>query len=97
MRREEAIKRLAEHLSELRDLYDVAELSIFGSVARDQAGVDSDLDLLVDFATPPGLFRYIELKDHLEDLLGVPIDLVTRNALKQQLRETILQEAIRVH
>ena len=96
MRREEAIKQLANNMAELRDQYGVADLSIFGSVARNQANADSDLDVLIDFATTPGLLRYIELKNHLEDLLGIPVDIVTRKALKPQLRDTILSEAIRV-
>jgi len=96
MRREEAIKQLANNLPELRNQYGVAGLSIFGSVARNQANADSDLDVLIDFATTPGLLRYIELKTHLENLLGIPVDIVTRKALKQQLRDTILSEAIRV-
>ncbi|MFK5925029.1 MAG: nucleotidyltransferase family protein [Desulfuromusa sp.] len=96
MRREEAIEQLANNLTELRNQYGVANLSIFGSVARNQANADSDLDVLIDFATTPGLLRYIELKTHLEDLLGVPVDIVTRKALKRQLRDTILSEAIRV-
>lgn len=96
MRREETIKRLANNLAGLRDQYGVADLSIFGSVARNQANADSDLDILIDFATTPGLLRYVELKNHLEDLLGIPVDLVTRKALKPQLRDAILSEAIRV-
>ena len=96
MRREEAIKRLANNLPELRHQYGVADLSIFGSVARNQATADSDLDILIDFATTPGLLRYIDLKNHLENLLGIPVDIVTRKALKLQLRDAILSEAIRV-
>ena len=96
MRREEAIKRLANNLPELRHQYGVAYLSIFGSVARNQATVNSDLDILIDFATTPGLLRYIDLKNHLENLLGIPVDIVTRKALKLQLRDAILSEAIRV-
>ncbi len=75
----------------------MADLSIFGSVARNQASPDSDIDVLVDFVKTPGLLKYIELRNHLEDLLGVPVDLVTRKALKRQLRETLLAEAVRVH
>jgi predicted nucleotidyltransferase len=97
MRRDEAIKLLASNLSDLRSQYQVTDLSIFGSVARNQASPSSDIDLLVDFAKTPGLLKYIELKGHLEELLGVPVDLVTRKALKQQLRETILAEAVHVH
>jgi len=97
MQRDEAIKLLTDNLVELRSQYQVADLAIFGSVARNQASPGSDIDLLVDFVKTPGLLKYIELKNHLEQLLGVPVDLVTRKALKQQLRETILSGAVRVH
>jgi predicted nucleotidyltransferase len=96
MQREEALKQLANNLVNLRNQYHVADLAIFGSVARNQANPDSDIDLLVEFTKTPGLLKYVELKNHLEGLLGVPVDLVTRKALKQQLRETILSEAVRV-
>lgn len=96
MQRDEVIKRLANNLVDLRSQYHVAELSVFGSVARNQASPDSDIDVLVDFTKTPGLLRYVELKNHLEGLLGAPVDLVTRKALKRQLRETILSEAVRV-
>lgn len=97
MQRDDAIKLLADNLADLRSQYHVVDLSIFGSVARNQATQNSDIDVLVDFVKTPGLLRYIELKNHLEDLLGVQVDLVTRKALKRQLRETILAEAVRVH
>ncbi len=97
MNREEVIKQLADNLSDLRKDFDVANLSLFGSVARDQAVAGSDVDLLVDFTRTPGLLRYIELKNHLEDLLGVPVDLVTHKALKPQLKDSILAEAVRVN
>lgn len=97
MQRDEALKLLADNLVELRSQYHVADLSIFGSVARNQAAPESDIDVLVDFVKTPGLLKYIDLKNHLESLLGVPVDLVTRKALKRQLREAILSEAVRVH
>ena len=97
MQKEEAIRQLAEKMSDLREQYFVSELSIFGSVARGQAAPGSDIDILVDFSQTPGLFRYLELKNHLEEILGTRVDLVTRKALKPQLKESILAEAVRVN
>ncbi len=97
MQREQALQLLSDHLEEIRRKFEVESLSLFGSVARDQAGPNSDLDILVAFARTPGLFGFLDLKEYLEALLGRPVDLVTRNALKKQLREKILQEAVRVH
>jgi hypothetical protein len=73
---------------------DVASLAVFGSVARDEAGPDSDVDLIVEFARPDGLFRFLAVKEYLETLLGRPVDLATPDALKPQFRVAILSEAI---
>jgi len=72
----------------------VASLSLFGSVARDEATVKSDVDILVTFVQTPGIFSFLELKEYLENILQCSVDLVTRNALKKQFREQILQEAL---
>lgn len=76
--------------------FGVASLAIFGSVARDQAGPQSDVDILVEFDDIATFDRYMGLKIFLEDLLGVPIDLVTPRALKPGLRPLIEHEAIDV-
>ncbi len=69
-------------------------MAIFGSVARGEAGPDSDVDLLVEFSRPVGLFHFIGVKEYLEQLLGRPVDLVTRDAIKRQFRDAILAEAV---
>lgn len=84
---------LAANRAELERL-GVRSLAIFGSVARDQAGPRSDIDLLVDIKRPMGLFQFLDIKAYLEELLGRKVDLVTREALKPQLRERILAEAV---
>ncbi len=75
--------------------FGIHSLSIFGSVARDQAHKNSDVDILVDFEKPIGLFEFARLKIYLEEILERPVDLVTPEALRQEMREEILQEAIR--
>jgi uncharacterized protein len=75
--------------------FGIHSLSIFGSVARGQAHKNSDVDILVDFERPVGLFEFARLKMYLEDILERPVDLVTPEALRQELREDILREAIR--
>jgi len=72
----------------------VRRLGIFGSVARGNQTVSSDVDILVDFTHPLGLFRFVELENHLSQLLGKPVDLVTKNALKPIIKDQILQETI---
>jgi uncharacterized protein len=73
----------------------VKSLSVFGSVARGEARIDSDVDLLVEFALPVGLFAFIRLQRHLEALLGCRVDLVTPDALRPEFRKQIEDEALR--
>jgi predicted nucleotidyltransferase len=73
----------------------VASLALFGSVARNEAEGDSDVDILVSFDRPVGFFHFLEVKDYLETVLKTRVDLVTEDALKKQLRERILAEAVR--
>lgn len=97
MSKEQALNILSAHLEVLRRDFDVAEIALFGSVARGEARPDSDLDILVSYVRTPGLFRFLDLKSYLENIIGRPVDLVTENALKPQLRERIMFEAISVH
>ena len=75
--------------------FSVKSLSVFGSVVRGDAGPDSDVDILVEFEPGAriGLFEFVRLKNALSEQLGVPVDLVTPDALHPALREDILQEA----
>jgi len=94
MRRQKILKILAENRNEIGSRFGVASLSLFGSVARDEAAKESDVDILVTFVRTPGIFGFLELKEYLENLLKCSVDLVTKNALKKQFREQILQEAL---
>lgn len=73
----------------------VKALFLFGSVARDEATPESDIDVLVEFDRPVGLFTLLKLQSFLEELLGRPVDLGTPTSLRSHIRETVLQEAIR--
>jgi len=93
---EEITRAINAHKHELSTRFRVESLSIFGSVSRGTAGPDSDVDILVHYRETPGLFAFLELKQYLERVVGRPVDLVTEGALKKQMRQHILQEAIRV-
>lgn len=95
MTREEIISRIRERENELRRL-GVARLSLFGSVARNEPGQASDVDLLVAFEGKVDYDRYVTLKFFLEDLLGKPVDLVMETALKPRIRARVESEMIRV-
>jgi predicted nucleotidyltransferase len=80
----------------MRSRFGVLRLRIFGSVARDEAGAQSDVDVLVSFDGPATFDRYFGLKFFLEDLLGAQVDLVSEKALRPELRSAVLGEAILV-
>lgn len=88
----EAKKILSNHKKELLRL-GVRTLSLFGSVARNQASARSDIDILVDFDAKKGLFGFMDLKHYLEKLLNCDVDLVTKSALHPSLKKKILHEA----
>ena len=96
MKRSDAIHLIQDHKIELHDRYPISVLYLFGSVARDEAQSDSDIDLLVEFYKPVGLFEFIALQQELERILGCKVDLGTPRSIKMQLKEDIMQEAIRV-
>jgi predicted nucleotidyltransferase len=83
---------LRSHQAELRDAGGKT-LKLFGSVARGEAGPESDIDILVEFSRPNGLLAFVGRKRRLAELLGRPVDLVTPEALKSPVRDGILNEA----
>lgn len=96
MKREAAISILSRCAAELREKFGVTELSLFGSVARDEAGETSDVDVLVSFAVAPSFTAFMDLKHELEERLGTRVDLVTRAGLKPRVRPHVEREALRV-
>jgi hypothetical protein len=95
MRRSEALAILTAYRREF-DNFGVKSLSIFGSVARDEAVDRSDIDVLVEFDGPATFDKYIELKDLLEDILGRPVDLVTRKSIKPRFARVIERDVLDV-
>ncbi len=96
-RRDDIIDTLRAH-RHVVERFGVAALSLFGSVVRDEARADSDIDLLVDFVPgrPRGLFEFVELKNALEGILNRPVDLITSSSIKPRLKQRILGESLRV-
>ena len=93
MTREEALRRLSEYRAEL-ERFGVRSLDLFGSVARGDSGPGSDVDLLVEFDKPVGLFHFFRVQRRLEAILCRPVDLVMKDAIKRQLRARILAESV---
>lgn len=95
MTRSEILQTLAAHRDDLTRM-GVKTLSVFGSAARDEARPDSDVDTLVEFQDPTTFNGYMDFKFFLEDLLGCPLDLVTRKSVRPRLKTQIEREALPV-
>ena len=80
----------------LRKEYGVRSLGLFGSYARGEQGRKSDIDILVEFEAPIGLFRFNRLERQLGEILGGRVDLVMKSALKPHIGRRILEEVIRL-
>ena len=92
----EVLALLREHKVAMAERFGVVELALFGSTARDEAGPDSDVDILVSFDRPTDPDCYFGVQFYIEDLLGRPVDLVTDKALRTELRPYVEAEAVRV-
>lgn len=75
----------------LADRFHVSSIGYFGSYATGQQNDQSDLDLLVEFSQPVG-WEFFTLERYLEQNIGLRVDLVTRNSLKEQIKESILKQ-----
>jgi hypothetical protein len=75
----------------LTDKFHVSSIGYFGSYSTGQQNEQSDLDLLVEFSEPVG-WEFFTLERFLEQTMGLRVDLVTRNSLKEQIKESILKQ-----
>ncbi|PKL35162.1 MAG: nucleotidyltransferase [Spirochaetae bacterium HGW-Spirochaetae-1] len=91
---EDIRKVLALHRDALEAQYGVLELGLFGSMVRGEADEKSDIDILVSFSKNIDYFDFLDLEESLEKLLGMPVDLVERRALKPYIGERILNEMV---
>lgn len=96
MNREQVIKILKQNQAALTEL-GVKSLVVFGSVARDEASADSDLDILIEFDRKPVTFDvYMDVKIYLEDLLDVTVDLVVAETLHPRVKTFVSRDAVYV-
>jgi predicted nucleotidyltransferase len=95
MRREDALAVLAAHKHELTRFH-VKSLALFGSVARDEAGPESDVDVLVEFDETPNLLKLIALEHHLSEMLGTKVDLVMHRSLRPAVRRRVAEDLVTV-
>jgi predicted nucleotidyltransferase len=95
MTRDEAVQRIQRVLPALRSA-GVRSLALFGSIARNEAGPESDVDVLVDFEGSATFDAYMDVKECLEQALGRRVDLVTRAALKPRLKAHVERDLMHV-
>ena len=85
-------KIIQSHKQELTEKYGLITIGVFGSYVRGDHDSKSDLDVLVEVRRPMGFIKFIRLENHLTQLLGVKVDMVTKKALKPNIGKRILQE-----
>ncbi|OPX17494.1 nucleotidyltransferase [candidate division WOR-3 bacterium 4484_100] len=93
---EEIKKILTVHKKEMMRLYKIKEIEIFGSYVRNEQKKRSDVDIIIDFYEVPDLFKFIEIEEYLENLLGIKVDLVRKPVLRAELKDKILSEAVKI-
>jgi predicted nucleotidyltransferase len=74
--------------------YKIKVIGVFGSYSRGVLRKNSDIDILVEFSETPDFFEFIRLEEFLESLLGIRVDLVTRDALKPLIKNEILKGTV---
>ena len=92
---ESILEQLNQKAEELKQNFSVHSIGLFGSLARNEANEESDVDILVDF-TEPTFDHYMDLKFYLEGLFGKPVDLVMADTVKPRLKDAIEREVIYV-
>ncbi|MGC8654282.1 MAG: nucleotidyltransferase family protein [Candidatus Kryptoniota bacterium] len=85
---------LKNHKEELKRNYNVKEIGVFGSFARREQKIKSDIDILVEFSETPDIFLLIDLEDHLRKLLHKRVELVRKSVIRPELKEEILKETV---
>jgi predicted nucleotidyltransferase len=88
------LKEKCDEVLQIAASYGARNVRIFGSLARGEAGPDSDIDILVNLDSGRSLLDIIALKQDLEDLLGCEVDVVTEEAISPYIREQVLKETV---
>lgn len=91
---EEIKSIISQHRNVLADKYGVAVVAVFGSYVRDEQKRESDIDLLAEILRPISLLELAGAEIYLSEILGARVDLVPKRSVREELKETILEEAI---
>ena len=93
LNKEKILGIISEHQSSLQQKYPLKSIALFGSYARGEQQIDSDIDLLVDFTRPVGM-EIVDLAIELEEILRQRVDIITYNAIKNRLYHRIKDELV---
>ncbi|MHA1718574.1 MAG: nucleotidyltransferase family protein [Promethearchaeota archaeon] len=89
-----SLDEIKKQLIPILKRYDIQKASLFGSVARGESTIASDIDILIELSDEASLLDFIAIKNEIEEKLGHKIDLVEFNALKPALRSRILKDQV---
>ena len=90
------IKKILKEHKDILNKYKVRTIGLFGSYVRGDQQDKSDLDILVEFESPVGFFKFLEIEEYLEEITGIKVELVTKKALKPRIGEYILREVVNI-
>ncbi len=94
LKKNEVMSILKQEMPYLIEHFHVSEIALFGSYARDEADLKSDIDILVAFSKTPGMISFMKLENYLTNIFCVKVDLVLKNALRPNIGKYVLREAI---
>jgi len=95
MKKLTAIKKIIrDHKTLLRDRYHINRIGVFGSYARGDTHSGSDVDVLVEFSEPISLIQLVSLENYLTDIVGLKVDVVPKDDIRKELKDTILKDAV---
>lgn len=91
------LEEIKQKTSPIFNKYNITRAGVFGSFVKGTFHAMSDIDLLIETQDSISLLDFIEIKNELEDILMMPVDLVLYDAVKPRLKESILSEEIRIY
>lgn len=91
------LQKIKEKITPILKEHGVSYCAVFGSFARGEEKDNSDIDLLVRFTEPVGLFDFVGLEMELSDILGKKVDLVTEKAIHPLLKDNIYKNLQKIY
>jgi predicted nucleotidyltransferase len=85
---------IAAHMDTLKFRYKIGEIGVFGSYVKGNPGKKSDIDILVTFRKSVDFIEFLKLEAYLSTILGVKVDLVTKDALRPYIGKQILEQVV---